>query len=75
MRTLKLREIREKQALSQRTLAALAGVRPATVNYAETGKHRPSPLTRRKLAAALRTPVGRIDFEVPHWVWNIPPRE
>ena len=72
MGTLKLREIREKQALSQRTLAELAGVRPATVNYAETGEHRPSPLTRRKLAVAPRTPLDKIDFEV-RWVWNIPP--
>ena len=50
----KLRELRERQVLTQAELAALAGVRPATVADIESGKRRARPSTIRRLAKALR---------------------
>jgi transcriptional regulator with XRE-family HTH domain len=49
----RLRAIRERKALSQRELAAKAGVSPVTVARIETGQDEPYPSTVRKLAAAL----------------------
>ena len=48
-----LRRLRESKALSQRDLAALAGLSVTTVNRVETGLRRPIPSTVRKLAQAL----------------------
>jgi len=48
-----LRRLRERQALSQRDLAAKAGVNVTTINHIEQGKQRPNPSTIRKLAGAL----------------------
>jgi len=48
-----LRRLRERQALSQRDLAAKAGVNVTTINHIEQGKQRPNPSTIRKLAKAL----------------------
>jgi len=49
----RLRELREDQGLSQRALAQLAGVAPATIVRAESGQRRPRGITTRKLARAL----------------------
>lgn len=50
----KVRRIREDLSLSQRELAKLAGVSPATILKIEQGGvERPHPSTVRKLAAAL----------------------
>jgi len=43
------------KALSQRELAAKAGLSLATINRTERGLHKPSPKTVRKLARALGT--------------------
>jgi transcriptional regulator with XRE-family HTH domain len=48
-----IRRLRELRALSQRELAALAGLSVTTVNRIETGQHKPMPRTVRKLAEAL----------------------
>ena len=48
-----LHRLRELRALSQRELAALAGLSVTTVNRIENGQHRPMPKTVRKLARAL----------------------
>jgi transcriptional regulator with XRE-family HTH domain len=48
-----LRELRQAQLLSQRELAAKAGVAAKTIADIETGKIRPHPATLRKIAAAL----------------------
>lgn len=48
----RLRELREDQGLSQRALAAMAGVSPATIVRAEK-EGRPRGITARKLAKAL----------------------
>lgn len=45
--------LRELRALSQRELAALAGLSVTTVNRIELGKRKPMPKTVRKLAQAL----------------------
>ena len=48
-----IRRLRELKALSQRDLAALAGLSVTTVNRVEIGLRRPIPSTVRKLAQAL----------------------
>jgi transcriptional regulator with XRE-family HTH domain len=48
-----LRELREGQVITQRELAALAGVSNKTISDIEKGKTRPHPATLRRLAAAL----------------------
>ena len=60
-----LREIRERNALSQRDLARLAGVSPTTILHIEAGRRRARPSTRRKLAKALRVLPRDIDFPRP----------
>ncbi len=57
-----LRELRERNALSQRDLARLAGVAANTVLDVEKGRRRPRPSTRRKLAKALDVLPRDIDF-------------
>jgi len=49
----KIKTLRKKLALSQRELAAKAGITAATLNRIETGKESPMPKTIRALAAAL----------------------
>jgi DNA-binding XRE family transcriptional regulator len=48
-----LRELRADQALSQRELAAKAGISKTTLVNIEVGRITPHPTTIRKLAAAL----------------------
>ena len=50
---MKLKELREERALSQRGLAALAGVAKDTIGQIERGKRKAHPTTARKLADAL----------------------
>ena len=54
-----LRELRIEAGLSIVKLAALAGVDPATVQHAETGKTTMNRLTARALTAALSERLGR----------------
>ena len=49
----KVRRLRELRALSQRELAARAGLSVTTVNRTEVGQRKPMPRTVRKLAEAL----------------------
>lgn len=49
----RLRQLRERRFLSQRDLAALAGVSQTTIVNIESGRNRPHPSTLRRLAAAL----------------------
>ncbi len=49
----KLRALRRKMALSQRELAAKAGITQSTLNRIETGLQEPIPKTKRKIAVAL----------------------
>lgn len=49
----RLRPTRERKALSQRELAALAGMTHTQISRIETGLSEPYPSTVRKLAAAL----------------------
>ncbi len=49
----RLRRARERLGLSQRDLAAAAGVGAATVTRLELGQTHPRPVTVRRLAAAL----------------------
>lgn len=53
----RLRELREERALSQRALAKLAKVAPATILEAELGRRTPYGVTVRKLATALGVDV------------------
>jgi transcriptional regulator with XRE-family HTH domain len=49
----RLRLLRERRLLSQRDLAALAGVSQTTIVNIESGRNRPHPSTLRRLAVAL----------------------
>ncbi len=60
-----LRRLRELRALSQRELAALAGLSVTTVNRIETGQHKPMPKTVRKLAEALGASPEELLSEQP----------
>lgn len=53
----RLREWRERRALTQRELGARAGLRQATVWQLEAGGEA-RPTTVRKLARALRVPIA-----------------
>ncbi len=60
-----LRRLRELRALSQRELAAKAGLSPTTVYRIETGQHKPIPRTLRKLAEALEVRPEELLSEQP----------
>lgn len=60
-----LRRIRELRALSQRELAAEAGLNTATINRIETGRHKARPSTIRKLARALKVEPAELLSEQP----------
>ena len=53
MRRLRLREWRERRAITQRELAIAVGMTPATINRIENGVHEARLSTVRRLAAAL----------------------
>ena len=53
LKTPRLRELRERAALSQEDLAKKAGVDRATIADLEANKRPARPITRRKLAEAL----------------------
>ncbi len=64
MRRLRLREWRERRALTQRDLAGQAGVTTASINRIENGVHEARLSTVRKLADALGVSVDElIDWE------------
>ncbi len=50
---MRLLELREERALSQRDLSAIAGVAPDTIGQLERGERKAQPRTIRKLAEAL----------------------
>lgn len=54
--TSRLKELRERAALSQMDLAERAGIARATIADLEAGKRPARPSTRRKLAEALGVP-------------------
>ena len=58
-----LKELRKKNALSQRELAQLTRLSPPTITRLEQGKHKPLPRTIRKLAKALKVQPSDIDFK------------
>ena len=53
MSEIKLREWRERKALSQRDLARRAAVSQYSISKIETGQQKPRPSTLRRLAEAL----------------------
>jgi transcriptional regulator with XRE-family HTH domain len=64
LKTPRLRELRERAALSQEDLAKKAGVARATIADLEADKRPARPSTRRKLAEALGVePAELMDFE------------
>ncbi len=60
MKTLK--ELREKQCLSQSDLAKKSKVTVATINRIEHNKNIPIPRTKRKLASALGVDPSEISW-------------
>lgn len=56
----RLLRLRKRAALSQRDLARLAGINPATVNRLEAGQHEAIPSTIRALARALKVPPSSL---------------
>lgn len=50
----RLRKVREAMGLSQRALAARAGVAASSVNWWETHNMRPRPASQKRIADALR---------------------
>jgi len=64
LKTPRLRELRERAALSQEDLAKKAGVARATIADLEASKRPARPSTRRKLAEALGVePAELMDSE------------
>ncbi len=62
--TVRIRELREAKAWSQRELARRAGIRQATVSQLETGQARRIDLdTLEKIARALGCPAGYLIVE------------
>ncbi|HET8629945.1 MAG TPA: helix-turn-helix transcriptional regulator [Thermomicrobiales bacterium] len=61
----RLRYWRERRALSQRELAAAAGVAQNTIWRTEQGQVAAHPATLRKLAAALGVRVDQLTAEDP----------
>ncbi len=61
----RLKEIREKQALSQRALADISGVAQATISLIEQGERKARPSTLRKLAEALNVQPESLLGETP----------
>jgi len=53
--------VRKQKLMTQRELAAAAGVTIATVSYAESGKMRPKMLTIRKICTALGVQPNDVD--------------
>lgn len=53
-----IRHIRKGRGLTQRELAGLSGVDPATISLVESGKRRPYLKTLDSLALALEVEVG-----------------
>jgi len=60
-----MQRLRELRALSQRDLAARAGLSVTTVNRIETGQRKPMPRTVRKLARALGVTPEELITEQP----------
>ena len=58
----KLKELREKQFLTQEELAKMAETTTNTVNRLENGKQQPRFGTRKKIARALNVEPAEIDF-------------
>ena len=58
----KLKELREKQFLSQEELSRKAETTTGTINRLENGKQKPRFATRRKIARALNVKPAEIDF-------------
>lgn len=64
MKLTRLRTVRERAALTQRELAAIAGVTYVQISRIERGEADPYPTTVRKLAAALKVaPTDLMDAE------------
>jgi len=57
-----LKQLREKQYISQEDLAKKTGVSPSTINRLENGLQKPRWVTIRKLAEALGVEPGDIEF-------------
>ncbi len=57
-----LRQIRDSKALSQEDLAKESGLDRTTIIDLESGRRKPRPSTRRKLARALKVRVEEIEF-------------
>ena len=73
MRRLRLREWRERRALTQRELAERVGMTAATINRIENGVHEARLSSVRKLAEALGiAPDELIDWEAGE---PAPPKE
>ncbi len=60
-----VRRLRELRALSQRDLAAMAGLSVTTVNRIEIRRHKPTHKTVRKLAEALGVTPEELLTEQP----------
>ena len=58
----RLRELREKQFLTQLELADKSKISEITLNRLENGKQKPRFVTIRKLAKALGVEPGDIEF-------------
>ena len=50
----RLAEIRKKRGLSQLKLAYLTGIQPTDISRVETGRLKPYPIWRKRLAQVLR---------------------
>jgi len=56
----RLTEIRKQKGLSQLRLAMLTGIQPPDLSRIETGRLKPYPSWRKKLARALKVPESEL---------------
>src|SRR5215210_3382712 len=75
LRTPRLRDPRERAALSQQALAARSGVATATIGDLEAGKRPARPSTLRKLAKALKVEVTELYEEADSPLGQAPPTQ
>lgn len=56
----RLAEVRKKQGLSQLRLAMICGIQPTEISRIETGRLKPYPGWRRRIARALKVPESEL---------------
>jgi transcriptional regulator with XRE-family HTH domain len=62
LRSVGIRQLRERTGLTQADVAKLIGVQTSTVNRWERGHDVPTTANRRRLARLFKVPVAELEF-------------